>query len=163
MSTPTRLLIGVLISLALFAHALGEEGGCARYVPEIGKTVRVPCGDSPALSPPRAAGVPQRAPSERVLLGLTLVSLTPELRRKYTVEESIVGVLVTGVVAQSVATDRGIKPGDVIVKVGPDQRLVATPEDMARIVESATASGYKSILLLVNAAGTPRFVALPLS
>jgi len=53
-----RLLIGVLVAPLFFAGtcALAEELECTRYVPTVGKTVRVRCDDSSA--PPAAATPP---------------------------------------------------------------------------------------------------------
>ena len=54
---------GILALAAVLAatHARSEELDCTRYVPQIGKTVRVPCNDTPA--PPPAAIEPAPEPT----------------------------------------------------------------------------------------------------
>ena len=93
-------------------------------------------------------------------LGLALAPLDREARREAGLAASVKGVLVTSVSPDSPAADKGIRPGDVIVKVGG--RNVASPEDVANRVTAAQGEGRKSILLLVNRQGNERFVALPL-
>ena len=61
----------------------------------------------------------------------------------------------------SPAADKRIQPGDVIVEVG--QETVSAPADLTRRVEALKKEGRKSVLLLVaNAQGEVRFIALPL-
>jgi len=61
----------------------------------------------------------------------------------------------------SEAAARGLQPGDVITEIG--QRPVATLEEFRTRVDEAEEAGQTSVLLLIRRAGTPRFVALPLS
>jgi tetratricopeptide (TPR) repeat protein len=44
---------GLLLAAAFFAagHAHAEDLDCTKYVPQIGKTIRVPCNDTPAAPP----------------------------------------------------------------------------------------------------------------
>jgi len=53
---------GMLALAAFFTadHARSEDLDCTRYVPQIGKTVRVRCNDQPAAAPPE----PKPTPSE---------------------------------------------------------------------------------------------------
>jgi S1-C subfamily serine protease len=155
-----RPLIGLLAAPVFLTGtpARADDLECTRYVPEIGRTVHVRCADA---VPPTAAAVPENGRPERVTLGLTLAPLTPELRDKYRVAKSIDGVLVTDVDTKSEAAGRGIKRGDVIMQT--NQGVVTTPDDVVRIINEATASGRRSILLLLkNAGGEVAFVALPL-
>ncbi|WP_425311767.1 DegQ family serine endoprotease [Microvirga massiliensis] len=92
-------------------------------------------------------------------LGLTLSSVTDELRRRYSIKDSIKGVVVTRVDPNSVAADKRIQPGDVVVEVG--QEPVSSPADVTRRIEALKRDGRKSALLLVaNAQGEVRFVAV---
>ncbi|WP_374448596.1 DegQ family serine endoprotease [Stella sp.] len=93
-------------------------------------------------------------------LGLSLAPLDRDARRENGIPASVRGVLVAGVDPDSAAADKGIRPGDVIVKVGG--RTVATPDEVAERVAAAQGERRKSILLLVNRQGSERFVALPL-
>ena len=157
-------LIGLLaiVGTCIGTHARSEDRECTRYLPEIGRTVRVRCGDdavpdpavpaSPEATTPRSGSV--------ALRGLTLAKLTPALRQKYNVDASVDGVIVTEVDAQSVAAER-VMPGDVIMQT--NQGVVAAPDDVVRNLDSAAKDGRKTILLLLKrASGELRFVALPL-
>ena len=93
-------------------------------------------------------------------LGLTLSKLTPALRQRYQLKGDVEGVLVTKVEGTSIAFTKGIRPGDVVVEAGQDK--VANPNDVLEKVEKARKAGRKSLLLLVNRKGEPRFVALRL-
>jgi serine protease Do len=92
-------------------------------------------------------------------LGLTLSSVTEELRRRYSIKDSVKGVVVTRVDPNSVAADKRIQPGDIVVEVG--QEPVSSPADVTRRIEALKRDGRKSALLLVaNAQGEVRFVAV---
>jgi serine protease Do len=67
-------------------------------------------------------------------------------------------VLVTKVDPDSDAADKGIQPGDVLLKVG--YQTVHTPQEVEKIVAAAASAGRKSVLLLVSSGGTAVFVAV---
>lgn len=67
----------------------------------------------------------------RAWLGVGLQPLTPDLAKKFGVEENE-GVLVNEVFERDPAAIAGIKPGDVITKV--DGALVDTPNKLSRLV-----------------------------
>jgi serine protease Do len=95
----------------------------------------------------------------RRALGLELSGLTEELRRKFSIKETVKGVVVTRVDPNSAAADKRIQAGEVIVEVG--QEPVSSPADLARRVDALKKDGRKSALLLVaNAQGEVRFVAV---
>ena len=163
---PVWRLIGLLaiVWTCIGTHARSEDRECTRYLPEIGRTVRVHCGGDevpdPAVPASPEATVPPPRSGSVALRGLTLAKLTPALRQKYSVDASVDGVIVTGVDAQSVAADR-VMPGDVIMQT--NQGVVATPDDVVRNLDIAAKGGRKAILLLLKkASGELRFVALPL-
>jgi serine protease Do len=92
-------------------------------------------------------------------LGLTLADLTPELRTEFKVKAEINGVLVTNVADGSIAAEKRVRPGDVIVEIS--QESVATPDEVEARIEALKQDGRKSaLLLLANSAGDLRFVAL---
>ncbi len=93
------------------------------------------------------------------LLGLDLVAITPDIRALYKLDADAQGVLVTDVAPSSVAADKAIKPGDIVV--GAAQAEVKTPKEIAAAVEEAKKAGRKSVLLRLRSGGAPRFVALP--
>src|SRR5579872_1533081 len=93
-------------------------------------------------------------------LGLTLSSVTPDLKQKFSLADDADGVVVVDVASNSAAAEKGLKPGDVIVEAA--QQEVKTPADVTARIKDAKASGRKSILLLIDRAGDLRFVALRL-
>lgn len=158
--------VAIFAAAVLFATAYvrAEDLECTRYVPEIGKTVRVRCSDAvpvPAPAPAATEAVPPAAPAANALLGLTLTPLTAGLKDKFNIGDTIGGVFVTQVDERSEAAGRGVKRGDVIMQTNQD--AVRTPEDLSRNIKSARDGGRKSILLLLrHMDGKLQFVSLPL-
>jgi serine protease Do len=91
-------------------------------------------------------------------LGLTLASLTPDLRQQFGIAETINGVVVTSVADDGPAAKRGLQPGDVIEQVG--SAPVATPQEVASLAKAARAENRDAVLLLVNRQGDELFVAI---
>jgi serine protease Do len=96
------------------------------------------------------------------IIGLKLSALTPDLRRKYGLDEKIKGVVVEGIDPQSAAAKKGIKSGDVIVEAA--QEAVSDPSDVAASVDKVRKAGRKAVLFRVeDGKGDLRFVAVPIS
>ena len=92
-------------------------------------------------------------------MGIELSSLTPELKKRYSIKDSVKGVLVVKVDPNSPAADKRIAPGDVIVEV--QQEAVETPDAVLKRIDAVKKDGKKSVLMLVaNPQGEMRFVAL---
>ena len=92
-------------------------------------------------------------------LGLTLSPLTDDLRQKYSITDSVQGVVITEVDSSSVASEMRIQPGDVIVEVA--QEKVASPKDVQKRIEDIRSKGRKAVLLtLASKNGDVRFSAL---
>jgi serine protease Do len=91
-------------------------------------------------------------------LGLSLASLTPDLRQQFGIDDSVDGVVVTSVADGGPAAKRGLQPGDVIEQVG--SAPVATPEQVAKLAKAAQADRRNAVLLLVNRQGDELFVAV---
>lgn len=122
-------------------------------------------GDGGKIEPPKSkapdAPAPGGAESTGMVLGMTLQALNPELRAKFGVAEKVDGVMVTATDAAGAGPSHGIQTGDVIVEV--TNQKVSTPAEVAGRIENVRASGRKSALLLVSdAKGGIRFVAVPL-
>lgn len=105
---------------------------------------------------------PGNQPAEKPVeaLGLKLVGITPDLRQQYEIREDLKGVVVTEVANNSIASERGIRAGDVVVEI--DREEVRKPEDVPARVKAAKDQGKKSVLVLVDRQGDLRFVALPI-
>ena len=80
-------------------------------------------------------------------LGLSLSVLTADLRAQYGLHMQQAGVLVDGVAAGTDAFDRGLVPGDVILRVQDTD--VGSPEDVQAAVDAARAQHKAFILALV--------------
>ena len=119
---------------------------------------RLEDGDKPQLANLRQ---PEPESATRQALGLNLSGMTDELRKKYSIKDTVKGVVVTRVDPNSTAADKRIQPGEVIVEVG--QEAVNTPADVTKRVDTLKKDGRKSVLLLVaGATGDVRFVAIGL-
>lgn len=115
---------------------------------------------------PQPASVKSAPPEEKSVvqksLGLNLAGITPELRTRYKIKESVKGVVITGVDASSVAADKRLVAGSVIVAI--EQEQVGSPQDVQTKVDALKKAGKKTALLLVaTAEGDMLFVALPLT
>ena len=91
-------------------------------------------------------------------MGLGLAAVTPEIRRTYSIENDVSGVVVTRVDPNSDAADKGIQPGDVVVSVS--NQPVRTPKDVQNRVAAQKSQGRKSVLVLVTGSNGQRYVAL---
>ena len=88
-------------------------------------------------------------------------AMTDEVRKKYKIKDSVKGVVITAVDANSAAAEKRLNAGDVIVKVTDEE--VANPADVQKRIDQLKKDGKKTALLLVaSAEGDVRFVALTL-
>jgi serine protease Do len=133
------------------------------------KTVTVKLGrleDSEAAAAATAATPQTEQPATPPVitgpLGLSLSDLSPTLRTKYGIKEAVTGVIVTEVADGSVAAEKRVQAGDVIVEIS--QEGVATPADVEKRIETLKKDGRKSaLLLLANKDGDLRFVAVKIA
>ena len=93
-------------------------------------------------------------------LGMEFSALNDAQRKTFSLKDGAKGVVVTKVDPDSPAGEKHIVPGDVIVEVNQD--AVTTPVEVTKKLDAAKSAGKKTALLLVaNANGEVRFVALP--
>jgi serine protease Do len=115
---------------------------------------------------PQPASVKTDAPAEdksvvQKALGLNLAGMNDDLRKKFKIKDSVKGVVITAVDANSAAAEKRLNAGDVIVKVTDEE--VTNPADVQKRIDQLKKDGKKTALLLVaNAEGDVRFVALTL-
>jgi serine protease Do len=122
---------------------------------------RLEDGEKQAALTPKKDAAPEEKSVVQKTLGLNLSNMTDDLRSRYKIKDSVKGVVITGVDAQSPAADKRLNAGDVIVEVSQEQ--VASTGDLQKRVDQLKKEGRKSALLLVaNAEGELRFVALTL-
>ena len=74
--------------------------------------------------------------------------------------DSVEGLVVSEVAEDTEAFEKGLRVGDVITQAA--QESVGSIADLNERVEAAREAGRKSLVLLVNRNGDPRFVALNL-
>ncbi|HEY0265260.1 MAG TPA: Do family serine endopeptidase [Rhizomicrobium sp.] len=92
--------------------------------------------------------------------GLALSPLTPESKKTFNLADTVSsGAVITKVDPDSDAADKGLQPGDVVLKIG--SRTVHTPADFQSGVAEAKKGGRSSVLLLVaRGQGGTAFVAI---
>ena len=91
-------------------------------------------------------------------LGVQLATLDDQVRSRLNLPQDASGVVVIRVDPEGRAAEAGLRPGDVIVRVGPT--TVKTPSDVAKAVGDEERG---SVLLLVNRGGNTFFVGVRLA
>lgn len=106
--------------------------------------------------------LPEKASDVEVKeLGMTLSVLNDEVIEKYKLGEEVRGVIVTEVDGDGPAAEKSVRPGDLIVEI--NQEDITSPAQVADQVKSAKEAGKKSVLLLLERQGGPRYVAVKIS
>ncbi|HKA78620.1 MAG TPA: DegQ family serine endoprotease [Xanthobacteraceae bacterium] len=105
------------------------------------------------------------APPEKTVvkktLGIELANMSDDLRKRYKIKDTVKGIVITGVDANSPAAEKRLSAGDVIVEIA--QEAVASADDFQAKIDKLKKDGRKSALLLVAGTdGELRFVALGL-
>jgi serine protease Do len=93
-------------------------------------------------------------------LGLTLAPLDADVRSHLGLSADFHGVVVLGVKSESDADDKGLRPGDIIVRAGESN--VASPAEVVAAVAQARHEGRTSILLGIHREGVTRFAPIKL-
>ncbi len=113
-----------------------------------------------AMTPSESEEAPSGPSQSATVLGLTLVPLTPELRKKHSVAETVAGVLVAEADPNGAGALKGIRPGEIISEVTNEK--VEAPADVSKRIEAVKGLGRSSVLLLVTTPkGEIRFIAVP--
>jgi serine protease Do len=121
---------------------------------------------TPADWPEPATTMSAQAPKQPMLvppdLGLSLSALTADLRVRHGLQMQLGGVLVDSVTAGTDAFDRGLQPGDVILRVQNTE--VGSPKEVQAAVDAARAQHKEVVLALVLSQADqftgPRWMAL---
>jgi serine protease Do len=123
---------------------------------------RLPQDDADTEDAEQTGPQGQAEPEREQLLGLSISPLTDELRDQFKIGKSVEGVVITSVEPNSLAAQKDVKAGDVIVEV--TQEKVTDPQEVLARVEAVKKSGRKTVLfLLSDAKGGLRFVAVPVT
>jgi serine protease Do len=102
-----------------------------------------------------ASRKPRVAEKGEKAFGLTVQTLTPELAERFKATNTD-GVVVTDVAPSSVASAKGMKPGDMIVQI--DRQPIKSAAEFAQAIEKADTK--KGVLLYIKRDGTASFVVL---
>ncbi|WP_166417100.1 Do family serine endopeptidase [Cochlodiniinecator piscidefendens] len=133
-----------------------RDGGTQTLLVTLGRRETAEAANEPAASPDEPV-----EPSSTSILGLELSEITDEMREQLGFAPNVIGLVVMDVDPDSDAASKGVQIGDLVTEVG--QRAIATTEAFEGIIAEAREAGRKSVLLLIQRDGDPRFVALPLN
>jgi serine protease Do len=129
------------------------------------QTLSVTLVESPKSQAPAAAlpTAPTSGASNEVTattLGITLAPITDDLRTKFNLSPSQKGVVVTEVQPQSLADQRGLKAGDVVIQVA--DKPIDSPDDLRQAVAAARQANQHALLVLAQQGDAVRWVGIPL-
>ena len=124
------------------------------------ETLRVTLGRREEAEAVPASINREEEPTTTEVLGLTVSTITDELREQLGLSDTVEGLVVSEVAEDTEAFEKGLRVGDVITQAA--QESVGSIADLNERVEAAREAGRKSLVLLVNRNGDPRFVALNL-
>ena len=115
--------------------------------------------NEPGSPVPKGGATPP--PAKLATLGLSLGALDAGARGQWHIANSVQGVLVTDVVAESPAGEKDIHAGDIIVQVQGNP--VNSPADVAKHLDFARKAGKKVVALLIRRGNDTTYVAVKLS
>jgi serine protease Do len=137
------------------AFSINRSGAAKTLTAEIAKRKDNQVSENEQPAPGAPAAVTGQA------MGLGLASLTPDSRHAYNLADNVNGVVITSVDPDSDAADKGLQPGDVVLRIG--ERNVRSVQDFQTAVAEATKGGRKSVLLLIATQAGSRFVAVDIA
>jgi TIR domain len=96
------------------------------------------------------------------ILGMELVSMSDDLRKRYGIKDTVKGLVITGVDPNSPAADKRLSPGNVIKEF--DREVAVNVNDFEGKIQVLRLVGARTVLLLVaEPDGEQRFVAVNLN
>ena len=107
-----------------------------------------------------ASSQPVRQKSKKVeFAGMTLSNVDKEIAEEFGIDASIKGVVIVDVKPGSVAEEKGLKKGDVIIQV--NRVKISSTEELKKLNEEAKRAKKTSVLMLILRNGMRRFIGLP--
>jgi serine protease Do len=139
------------------AMAPGSEAKLSVWRKGEEKSFSMKLGELPKQRDARAVTKPESTPASGDVPKLGLMLAPAEA----VVGSGAEGVVVTEVDPDGVASEHGLKTGDVILDVAG--KKVATPADVRNAVSEAHKNGKRTVLMRVKSEETTKFVAIPLA
>ncbi|KAF0232274.1 MAG: protease [Beijerinckiaceae bacterium] len=105
----------------------------------------------------------QNGTATSTVLGLDVAPLNAETRKRFNIKDGIEGVVVLKVDPNSIAAERRVAVGDVIVEV--QREAVKSAADIRKRLDALKAQGQKRALFYIASGpeGTLRYVTLPMN
>ncbi len=102
-----------------------------------------------------------RSTTQNSIPGVTLDEIDPETRQKFSLDESVTGVVISDVQMDSVAYEQGIRAGNILKRIN----LVAVKsiEDVEAAIADAREKENNNVLLLIKDSERTTFIALSLT
>lgn len=94
-------------------------------------------------------------------LGMSLAPVDDAVRARLNLEDSIQGTAVTGVAPGSIAEKNGIRPGDVILRVG--DKAISSPEDARFAFAKVSEEELDAVVVLIRRGEVQQFRSLKLA
>ncbi len=91
--------------------------------------------------------------------GLSLAPIDDALRQKFQIPDGQKGLVVVGVAKSGPASDRGIKPGNILLEIQQDD--VTSPEQVQDLMTKAQTDHRTDVLILVQDQDGTRWVPMP--
>lgn len=119
----------------------------------------LPEGGDEGAETPDTSKKDQKSDAAPSVLGMKLSELNDDVRGEFGIAEDVEGVAVLYVSPGSVAGEKRIETGDVIVDIG--QVNVKTPEDVKKRIDALRREGRKNaLMMLASRSGELRFVTV---
>jgi serine protease Do len=93
-------------------------------------------------------------------LGMTMITMTDDMRDRFNIPEEATGVIVAQVRRDSDAASKGLRRGDLIVRISG--RDIESLADLREGIEQAEDNDKSAVLLQINRGGNFRFVPVKL-
>ncbi|MDC3107655.1 DegQ family serine endoprotease [Paracoccaceae bacterium] len=107
-----------------------------------------------------ASSQPVRQKSKKVqFAGMTLSNVDKKIAEDFGIDASIKGVVIVDVKPGSVAEEKGLKKGDVIIQV--NRVKISSTEELKKLNDEAKRLKKTSVLMLILRNGMRRFIGLP--
>ena len=91
--------------------------------------------------------------------GMTLSNVDKEIAEEFGVDVNIKGVVIVDIKPGSVAEEKGLKKGDVIIQV--NRVKISSTDELKKLNEDAKMAKKTSVLMLILRNGMRRFIGLP--